>query len=407
MAPKQKPVAEIGYVQRRNGRFRPVHGHAAAEHVQPADAEPGINIAFANMDWNEERYAGKNWPRHLATWRSTTETLLHHFQQAVMCFCEVGVVSIPLSEQHFNYLKDIIRQAWIPFGAAAEHVEFLQTPGEPYLTAYRTDRVTCEHYSMLSNLYDAQGSERTAQHFLLKPATSSEDSINVINVHAPSGTKRLTATQRATLVRSLLQTTSLIDDTKSVGNDRYIIGGDLNTGEQVLMEIMGALVRSGACASSWRAFRQLHGKHGDMGFCNEVRGHVLPTLVHGHDPQHYPYAFRALSKQTLPPAAAEHRARPAAAEDFAPQPTPAGLGGRACCRAAPAAAGIMCIIRGALGSPCRRSGRRDSAAASHAADECRPANKHHPCIPPLFAAHRRPRSHESYRDPRRRDKAVG
>ena len=59
MAPKQKRVAEIGYVQRRNGRFRPVHGHAAAEHVQPADAEPGINIAFANMDWKEERHAGK------------------------------------------------------------------------------------------------------------------------------------------------------------------------------------------------------------------------------------------------------------------------------------------------------------------------------------------------------------
>ena len=46
MAPKQKRVAEIGYVQRRNGRFRPVHGLAAAEHVQPADAEPGINIVL-------------------------------------------------------------------------------------------------------------------------------------------------------------------------------------------------------------------------------------------------------------------------------------------------------------------------------------------------------------------------
>jgi hypothetical protein len=250
--------------------------------------------------------------------------MLRHFQPAVICFCEVGEVSSPLSEQHFNDLKYITSQAWISFGAAAEHVEFFQTPGKPYLTAYRTDHVTCEHYSMLSNLYDAQRSERTAQHFLVTPAgTGAEESINVINVHAPSGTKKLTATQRTELVGSLLQSTSLIDATKSVGNDRYIIGGDLNTGEQVLADIMGVLVRSGACASSWRAFRQLHGNHGDMGFCNGVRGHVLRTLVHGHDPQHYPYAFRALSKQTLPPAAAEHRARPAAAEDFASQPTPA------------------------------------------------------------------------------------
>ena len=35
-----------------------------------------------------------------------------------------------------------------------------------------------------------------------------------------------------------------------------------------------------------------------------ARGDVLRPLVRGHDPQHYPYAFRALSNQTLPPAAA-------------------------------------------------------------------------------------------------------
>ena len=87
-----------------------------------------------------------------------------------------------------------------------------------------------------SNLYHAQGSERTAQHFLVTSAgTGAEESFNVINVHAPSGTKKLTSTQRTELVASLLQSTSFIDATKSVGNDRYIIGGDLNTGEQVLV----------------------------------------------------------------------------------------------------------------------------------------------------------------------------
>ena len=76
---------------------------AVAEHGQPAAAEPEVNIAFANMSWKEGP-------------------------------------------------KDITRQVWISFGAAAEHVEFLQTPGKPYLTAYRTDHVTCEHYSVLSDL---------------------------------------------------------------------------------------------------------------------------------------------------------------------------------------------------------------------------------------------------------------
>ena len=246
------------------------------------------------------------------------------FQPAVMCFCEVGEVSNPLSEEHFDELKDMTRQAWTTCGAAAENVKFLQTPGKPYLTAYRSDYVTCDRYAMLSNLYEAQGSERTAQHFLVTPAgMGTKESVNVINVCAPSGAKQLTSKQRTRLVGSLLQSTSLIDASKSVGNDRYIMAGNLNTGEQVLVNIMHGLVLSGACAKDWRAFRQLHGNHGDMGFCNGVQGHVLDQCVRGHDFMHHPYAFRALSKQTLPPAAAEHRARPALAEDFAPQPTPA------------------------------------------------------------------------------------
>ena len=285
------------------------------------------------MDWKRARHAGRNWKKHLATWQGTTQEIIRQFDPAVICFCEVGEVSIPLEEQNFDDLKHRTRQAWTSCGAAAEHVEFLQTPDKPYLTAYRTDRVTCSHYRILSDLYPAQGSERTAQHFLVTPAgTGAEESINVINVHAPSGTQRLSDKQRTDLVTSLLQSTSLNDTTKSVGNDRYIIGGDLNTGELLLAQIMRAMVRSRACASSWKAFRQLHGKHGDMGFCNGVQGHVLKTHVKGHDPKHFPHAFRwahglaPALQQTLPPAAAEHWARPATAEDFAPQPTPAEHG---------------------------------------------------------------------------------
>ena len=98
---------------------------AAAEHLQPAAPEQGNNIAFANMDWKEARHTGRHWRSHRAKWQRTTEAMLRHFQPAVICFCEVGEVSSPLSEQHFDELKYITSQAWTSFGAAAEHVEFL------------------------------------------------------------------------------------------------------------------------------------------------------------------------------------------------------------------------------------------------------------------------------------------
>ena len=185
---------------------------------------------------------------HAETWRRISEWTIGGYDPAAICFCEVGEVSEPLKQQHFDDLKNLTRLAWTSCGAAAEHVEFLQTPRKPYLTAYRTDRVTCSHYQILSDLYPAQGQERTAQHFLVTPAgTSAAESSDVINVHAPSGTRKLLDSQRLKLVRSLLQSTSLNDATKSVGNDRSIIGGDLNTGEFELTRIMRDIVLKGAC----------------------------------------------------------------------------------------------------------------------------------------------------------------
>ena len=93
--------------------------------------------------------------------------------------------------------------------------------------------------------------ERTAQHFLVTPAdTGAEERINVINVHAPSGTLKLSDAQRKELLTNLLQSISLNDATRSVGHDNYIIAGDVNTGELTFVQIMMGMVESSACASS-------------------------------------------------------------------------------------------------------------------------------------------------------------
>ena len=143
-------------------------------------AEPGITIAFANMDWKQERHDGKHWKRHHALWRQTTAAMLRNFEADVLCFCEVGVVGTPVSEEHFSALKNLTSEVWVSFGIAEEFINYLHTPGQPYLTAYRTDRATCQQYSMLTHLFDADGPARTAQHFLLKPTMSSDAGINII-----------------------------------------------------------------------------------------------------------------------------------------------------------------------------------------------------------------------------------
>ena len=100
------------------------------------------------------------------------------------------------------------------------------------MTAFRVDRVACSGHRILSNLYRARGLERTAQHVLATPvAADTFARIDVINVHAPSGSHKLHDGQRNELLTNLLQSRSLNDAAYSVGHDRYIIGGDFNTGE--------------------------------------------------------------------------------------------------------------------------------------------------------------------------------
>ena len=64
-------------------------GSAAAEHEQPAAAEHGTNIAFANVDWKSARHSGKKWKSyHAPLWEGTTTRIIRGFDPAVICFCE-------------------------------------------------------------------------------------------------------------------------------------------------------------------------------------------------------------------------------------------------------------------------------------------------------------------------------
>ena len=95
---------------------------------------------------------------------------------------------------------------------------------------------------------------RTAQMFLcLGPDGSSVD---VINVHAPSGTPRLTDAQRKTLLRNLLQSNSESSPGHTIGTARFVICGDMNTAPHSLSQMLQMPASKACCKQkhkSWKA----------------------------------------------------------------------------------------------------------------------------------------------------------
>ena len=71
---------------------------------------------------------------------------------------------------------------------------------------------------------------RTAQAFLCTmPGEGDEEGIDVVNVHAPSGTPKLTDAQRFQLIRNLLQSSSMTTANRPINEESFLIGGDMNT----------------------------------------------------------------------------------------------------------------------------------------------------------------------------------
>ena len=78
------------------------------------------------------------------------------------------------------------RDAW------RNDISFLHDEGEPYLTAWDGNLCSCKHGRILRDLYEASGMPRTAQAFVCTmPGETDDLGIDVINVHAPSGSPRL------------------------------------------------------------------------------------------------------------------------------------------------------------------------------------------------------------------------
>jgi hypothetical protein len=277
--------------------MHPVHVTDSAEPLLQSTA--GINIIFVNIDWKKTRQDTQSAAkRNLKQLAHTIGSIVTEMKPAVICCCEVGNVMTPMTSQQINEMMQTFRHAW------REDIAFLHDEGEPYLTAWDGNLCSCKHKRILRNLYKASNMPRTAQAFVCTmPGETDDLGIDVINVHAPSGDPRLTDQQRRTLFWNLLQSSSKVPEpkrlqesclTKTIGEVKFIIGGDTNTSELTLALILNNLRKEGNLTVSFEVMRPTWGQHGGIcivGGCNKHNTKTATGKAENHDPQHIPYGI--------------------------------------------------------------------------------------------------------------------
>ena len=220
-------------------------------------------------------------------------------QPAVICCCEVGTAMFPMTRDQMSEMAQTMTEAWEL--AATEHPEIsaLFEDDAPYLTLWDANLCRCTHGRILQDVYDVTGHRRTAQAFLCTmPGDTDEDGIDVVNVHAPSGTTKLTDCQRLQLIERLLQSSSSTNANKPIREGRFVVGGDMNTTSLTLSGILNKLH-----VSNVEIMFPMNAKHGDICLVGGFKATMLRGIARNHDPQHVPYgiAWRKPAKCTTPP----------------------------------------------------------------------------------------------------------
>ena len=157
------------------------------------------------------------------------------------------------------------------------------------MTTYIDGPIRCSDDQILCNLYYAGGERRTAQTFVCW--FPSGESIDVVNVHAPSGYRPLKDPQRKTLLTTLLQSSSQTRPDASIGNAHFLIGGDMNTTPLRMSQLLQTCRDDGTLRTQARTHQRDSAKHGDLCIVGGIQARILETTAENHDKQHDPYGI--------------------------------------------------------------------------------------------------------------------
>ena len=225
---------------------------------------------------------------NLTKLNNTIVAVVREMKPAIIMLCEVGDSKNQLSQQQMEQIEDQVISSWN--AAATEHVSLcaLWEQGAPYMTVYNSKVIECSEHRILRNVYLVDGDgPRSAQTFVCKLPCGK--SIDVVNVHAPSGTVRLKSWQRRQLVRNLLQSSSGQSSGVNIGMSNFLIGGDMNTGSHDMSKLLQGCRNDGFLHTQEQIHERTIPKHGDLCIAAGIETTTLPMTVPHYDPQHQPY----------------------------------------------------------------------------------------------------------------------
>jgi len=261
------------------------------------------NVVFINIDWKASRHNTGRLAANMELLGKTIAGVVRNMNPKMICMCEVGVASDPLTKEQMKHVRDQSIHAWQ--AAATGHFELrsMFKVGAPYMTIYIDGSVCCSRHRILTDLYCAQGNPRTAQTFLC--CGPGGVTVDVINVHAPSGRKPLTDQQRKTLLTNLLQTNSESMPGSLIGSARFLIGGDMNTAPFLLSQVLQVCRGNGSLRTQAQIHDPVLGNHGDLCVLGGFKADSLTTTADNHDRKHKPYGIcwsmtQVLALTTIP-----------------------------------------------------------------------------------------------------------
>ena len=187
-----------------------------------------LTVGFYNVGIQFSELSGKKWSTKQSHLKADIIKAFDTHVLDILCLCELGELGVGIAAG----LPDRNVDAWM--------TELLRDSAIPpvnifadshYLTIVKTSRVNVDRYSLVQG-FDDNNTNRSFQHLRVFVAGDGVP-ISIINCHAPSSKKRALTTS--------CRKDYLIAAHNACAGDRFIFGGDFNTGFIQITAFMKAI----------------------------------------------------------------------------------------------------------------------------------------------------------------------
>ena len=108
------------------------------------------NVVFINIDWKASRH-NKTLEANMKLLGLTIAGVVRNMKPAMVCMCEVGEASNPLTKEQMQQVADRSMQAWRD-AATDVQLHCMFEVGAPYMTIYIHGSVQCSCHRILEGL---------------------------------------------------------------------------------------------------------------------------------------------------------------------------------------------------------------------------------------------------------------